>query len=245
MSDKISLHGFNNITKTLCFNLYFFCYAEKKNDWIEYVNGSCNSSLISGTLSESAHLIGAEIVNISTTDYEPAGSSAAILVSEPDPGHKKTLHPADSFAHLDKSHISAHTYPESHPSNGMHTLRIDIEISTCGNISPLKTIKFLMNRFSHDIVVVDYIIRGFTRDSFGKHLFRDHEIYRVTDFIDAGILKNYEYRNFNLSSHNIFHTKMKKKNTKPLMLGKIEKNDKNSVTELMEEEKRSIFVSVR
>ena len=29
-------------------------------------------------------------------------------------------------AHLDKSHITVHTYPESHPDNGISTFRADI-----------------------------------------------------------------------------------------------------------------------
>ncbi len=40
--------------------------------------------------------------------------------------------PEAVVAHLDKSHICVHTYPESHPEGGLCTFRADIEVSTCG-----------------------------------------------------------------------------------------------------------------
>ena len=35
-------------------------------------------------------------------------------------------------AHLNKSHVTVHTYPESHPDNGISTFRVDVDVSTCG-----------------------------------------------------------------------------------------------------------------
>ena len=43
-------------------------------------------------------------------------------------------------AHMDKSHITVHTYPETHPDNGIATFRADIDVATCGVISPLKAL---------------------------------------------------------------------------------------------------------
>jgi S-adenosylmethionine decarboxylase len=48
-------------------------------------------------------------------------------------------------AHLDKSHICVHTYPETHPDSGICTFRADVEVSTCGRISPLHALDFLIN----------------------------------------------------------------------------------------------------
>ena len=42
--------------------------------------------------------------------------------------------------HLDKSHVTVHTYPEYHPDNSIATFRVDIEVSTCGEISPLNAL---------------------------------------------------------------------------------------------------------
>ena len=76
------------------------------------------------------------------------------------------------MAHLDKSHITVHTYPESHPYEGISTFRADIDVSTCGYISPLKALNFLINTFKPDIATVDYRIRGFTRDVHGRKYLR-------------------------------------------------------------------------
>ena len=67
-------------------------------------------------------------------------------------------------AHLDKSHITVHTYPETHPHNGIATFRADIDVATCGVISPLKALNYLIDSFESDIVIMDYRVRGFTRD---------------------------------------------------------------------------------
>ena len=45
--------------------------------------------------------------------------------------------------HLNKSHITVHTYPEYHPDEGISTFRADIDVSTCGEISPLKALNYL------------------------------------------------------------------------------------------------------
>ena len=50
-------------------------------------------------------------------------------------------------AHLDKSHITVHTYPESNPVTGISTFRADIDVSTCGRISPLRALNYLIHSF--------------------------------------------------------------------------------------------------
>ena len=41
------------------------------------------------------------------------------------------------LAHLDKSHVTVHTYPEYHPETCIATFRVDIDVATCGEITPL------------------------------------------------------------------------------------------------------------
>ena len=81
--------------------------------------------------------------------------------------------------HLDKSHLTVHTYPESHPHKGVSTFRADIEVSTCGQISPLKALNYLIQSFDSDILTMDYHVRGFTRDVSGKkNLYRSsYQLY--------------------------------------------------------------------
>ena len=80
-------------------------------------------------------------------------------------GYKETIH-----AHLDKSHVTVHTYPEAHPDNAISTFRVDIDVSTCGRVSPLKALNYLIESFDSDIITIDYRVRGFTRDLEGKNI---------------------------------------------------------------------------
>ncbi|MDF2699426.1 MAG: speD, partial [Haloplasmataceae bacterium] len=110
--------------------------------------------------------------------------------------------------HLDKSHVTVHTYPESHPDNNISTFRVDIDVSTCGTISPIKALDFLINSFDSDIITIDYRVRGFTRDLNGAKHFIDHDINSIRDYINKDILKKYYSMDVNMNHQNFFHTKM-------------------------------------
>ncbi|MFA7078255.1 MAG: adenosylmethionine decarboxylase, partial [Syntrophomonas sp.] len=111
-------------------------------------------------------------------------------------------------AHLDKSHITVHTYPESHPDRGVSTFRADIDISTCGQISPLKALNYLIHVFGPDISIIDYRVRGFTRDLDGKKYFIDHKINSIQNYISSKTRSLYQMIDVNVYQDNIFHTKM-------------------------------------
>ena len=119
--------------------------------------------------------------------------------------HEKT---ETVHGHLDKSHITVHTFPEYHPDNSISTFRVDIDIATCGEISPLNTLNYLIGSFDSDIITMDYRIRGFTRDKSGKKIFSDHEITSIQDFISKETLRKYDAIDVNVYQSNIFHTKM-------------------------------------
>ena len=112
------------------------------------------------------------------------------------------------LAHLDKSHVTVHTYPEYHPENSLATFRVDIDVATCGEITPLSTLDYLIGSFDSDIITMDYRVRGFTRDVDGRKLFLDHEINSIRDFIHPDILKRYLAEDRNLREANLFHTRM-------------------------------------
>lgn len=124
----------------------------------------------------------------------------------------KTEHPGPLpetvVAHLDKSHICVHTYPESHPEGGLCTFRADIEVSTCGVISPLKALNYLIHQLESDIVTIDYRVRGFTRDINGIKHFIDHEINSIQNFMSDDMKALYDMVDVNVYQENIFHTKM-------------------------------------
>ncbi len=215
---KLKLHGFNNLTKTLSFNIYDICYAKtlpQRREYIEYIDEAYNAERLTQILSDVAGIIGANILNIARQDYEPEGASVTMLISEDAVVRYQLSHgeapgplPDAVVAHLDKSHITVHTYPESHPDNGISTFRADIDVSTCGLVSPLKALNYLIHRFESDIVIVDYRVRGYTRDISGQKLYIDHDIHSIQNFLSEDTCQAYQMIDVNMYQENIFHTKM-------------------------------------
>ena len=212
---KLKLYGFNNLTKSLSFNMYDICYAklpQHRKEYIDYIDEEYNASRLTAILTEVANIIGANILNIAQQDYEPQGASVTMLISEGKisnaPGTCVVVDSPDVVAHLDKSHITVHTYPESHPDKGISTFRADIDVSTCGEISPLKALDFLINSFNSDIVIADYRVRGFTRDVDGKKFYIDHKINSIQNYIRKETKDLYQMIDVNVYQENIFHTKM-------------------------------------
>lgn len=220
LKDKISLYGFNNLTKTLSFNIYDVCYAKsdkEKQSYIAYIDEQYNSERLTKILCNVTDMIGAHVLNISKQDYEPQGASVNVLIVEEsipqeliDPScNRYVAIPKDSLlGHLDKSHLTVHTYPEFHPENDISTFRVDLDVSTCGKISPLKALNYLIDSFESDIITLDYRVRGFTRDINGKKCYLDHEINSIQNFIDQETLRKYDALDMNIYQSNIFHTKM-------------------------------------
>jgi S-adenosylmethionine decarboxylase len=215
---KLRLHGFNNLTKTLSFNIYDICYAstaEEQERYIAYIDEVYNAKRLTQILTNVSNIIGACILNIAHQDYEPQGASVTMLIAE-EPVASENLSNKESpgpladaiVCHLDKSHISVHTYPESHPDNGISTFRADIDVSTCGRISPLKALNYLIHSFESDIVIADYRVRGFTRDVNGKKHFIDHQINSIQNYLSKDAKERYQMIDVNVYQEYIFHTKM-------------------------------------
>ena len=144
---RLRLQGFNNLTKALSLNIYAIGYAVsevQRRRYIEYIDEAYNAERLTTILTDVADIIGANILNVARQDYDPQGASVTILISE-EPVVEKLGRDTISdavVAHLDKSHITVHTYPETHPHNGIATFRADIDVATCGVISPLKALSF-------------------------------------------------------------------------------------------------------
>lgn len=220
---RIQLHGFNNLTKSLSFNMYDICYTktrEEREAYIEYIDEQYNAERLTNILKSVTEIIGAHVLNIAQQDYVPQGASVTILVSEgpvvevPTESLDESPGPLPEaiVMGLDKSHITVHTYPEYHPSEGISTFRADIDVSTCGEISPLKALNYLIHSFDTDIMTMDYRVRGFTRDINGDKLFIDHNISSIQNYIPAEAKKQFDMIDANIYQENIFHTKCKLKN---------------------------------
>ncbi|PFW87921.1 adenosylmethionine decarboxylase [Bacillus pseudomycoides] len=219
---RIQLHGFNNLTKSLSFNMYDICYTRTKEEreaYIEYIDEQYNADRLTKILKNVSDIIGAHVLNIAKQDYVPQGASVTILVSEGPvievPTESFTESPGplpDSVVmQLDKSHITVHTYPEYHPDEGISTFRADIDVATCGEISPLKALNYLIHSFDTDIMTIDYRVRGFTRDITGNKLFIDHEISSIQNYIPNNVKNLYDMIDVNVYQEHIFHTKCKLK----------------------------------
>lgn len=208
MAEKLKLYGFNNLTKSLSFNIYDVCYAKtlrEQKDYIAYIDKQYNSERLTGILTHVVDMIGAQVLNVSRQDYEPQGASVTLLIAE---SSMIPLEGDSVVAHLDKSHVTVHTYPEYHPDTCLATFRVDIDVATCGEITPLSTLDYLIGSFDFDIITMDYRVRGFTRDLEGKKLFIDHRITSIQDYIAADTLQRYHAADINLYEANLFHTKM-------------------------------------
>ncbi len=240
MDGKLKLYGFNNLTKSLSFNIYDVCYAKtarEQKDYIAYIDEQYNSERLTKILYHMTEMIGANVLNVSKQDYEPQGASVTFLIAEGNmvpSGFTSAREAAVSYdeamsvhsdmpvsknsiqslktdtvvGHLDKSHITVHTYPEYQPDNSIATFRVDIDAATCGEITPLNTLDYLIGNFDSDIITMDYRVRGFTRDIDGKKLYMDHKITSIQDYINKETLKKYDAIDINLYQANLFHTKM-------------------------------------
>ena len=192
-----------------CLIMYFGGLALTK-----YIDEKYNSERLTKILTNVAEMIGARVLNVSSQDYDPQGASVTILLADENMRLAKNDEVEDCVSsktvlgHLDKSHITVHTYPEYHPETSIATFRVDIDVSTCGEITPLSTLDYLIGNFDSDIITMDYRVRGFTRDVSGRKLFMDHKITSIQDYIMPDTLLNYDAMDINVYQANLFHTRM-------------------------------------
>ena len=213
--NKIPLHGFNNLTKSLSFSLYKLHYLDNskiQRNYNSYINQHFCADNLTELLVTVCHAIGGNILNIAKQDYQPQGASVTLMISEEaQPKSIPRLKMESIVAHLDKSHLCIHSYPEEAPQANIAIFRADIELSTCGVISPLKILNYVIKEFNADVVDIDYRVRGMTRDRHGKKHYIDEQIEKISDSLDSTIVDGYIINNQNLPEQNLFHCKLGKK----------------------------------
>src|SRR5690625_840650 len=161
-------------------------------------------------------MIGANILNVARQDYDPQGASVTILISEElvqqaseiDQSERPGPLPDSVVAHLDKSHISVHTYPESHPDDGICTFRPDIEVSTCGVSSPLQAPNYLSHKPDSVSLSREDRVRGCRRDVHGVNNYIDDAINSAQNFVGEGVRRLCRTVDGKLSQDTVFHTKL-------------------------------------
>jgi S-adenosylmethionine decarboxylase len=218
-TERIKLSGFNNLTKILSFNLYDFCITfddKQKDEYIQWIDEKYNAQKIIEISRNICEIIESDIISESKQDYDPVGASTMTLMSDVKGGKWEDVQGASYKAHLEKSHLTSHTYPDASDPDGICTFRVDFDIATCGEIIPLRAINYLFEAFECDVVYIDYVVRGYTRLEDGKKIYNDHYFNSIQDFIEPDILSDFEYKqDLNIPGNNIWQTKVMVKDFGP------------------------------
>jgi S-adenosylmethionine decarboxylase len=205
------LHGYNQLTKSLVLSLYKLDYIacnESKTNYIKRINNEFCANKLADMLTEIAHTIGGQVLNRAIRNYQPQGASATLMIAEASNDEANQPMPSSIVAHLDKSHLCIHTYPEELFTDNIAIFRADIDISSCGLISPLVVLNNIIDQYSPDIVNIDYRVRGFNRQVDKTKQFIDHEIGSIQAFLSPQILEKYQTSDNNLAKINFFHTSL-------------------------------------
>lgn len=196
---KIKLKGFNNLQKILSINLFDYTIATsefEKEEYVKYINQRYSAENIEKITKEIVYSINAKILDVSNQNFEPYGASSLTLLSE------------NHTMHLDKSHISVHTYPEFENKDGILSYRVDIDISTCGDIIPLKALNILFDYFETDIVVIDFLQRGYITTIDNKKIYNDYNLKKISQYIKTNIKENYKIKDYKNKKKKFWQTKM-------------------------------------
>lgn len=203
---SIQLHGFNNLTKNLNISLYKVDYLSPDSStasscYQQNIKAAFNAQMLSTVLDSITDAIGAQVLTRSEQNYQPHGASVTYMIADSEV-------PISLVNHLTKSHICAHTYPDTAPQQNTAIFRLDLDISTCGVISPLNVLNHLFKSFSWDVLTIDYKVRGFTRDIIGNKHYQDDAIENITDYIQADYIEAVELSNDNQPHLFSYHSRL-------------------------------------
>ncbi len=135
------------------------CVLEKRVNVANFdrIDRHFSASHLEFMLQRLAKLLGAEILSQSSVHFSPRGASAAFIV-----GQSNT-----TLFHLDKSHLACHTYFEQSDESEWQSFRLEIELSTCGDLPTEKILACISSDYNFDALLVDCQHRGFWRDRNG------------------------------------------------------------------------------
>lgn len=209
-----------NLTRSLGFNAYHVLAADSSESLqtsLEYLNKKYATAFLIDLLEKSAQLIGAKVLNLSSEQYVPHGASVALLLAdEGQPDGALPVQTNTILGHLDKSHLTVHTYPQIHPDTGLCSLRLDLDLATCGSISPLATLPLLFEQIVCDVATIDFRIRGYQQSTHGQLEFGSDEIRCISEHLPAECTEQYLIKNLNTPEALFYHTRMIRKTINPL-----------------------------
>ena len=159
---KVETGHLSSVTRSLAVNAYLLRPVDGSNsvdDWFERLQSRFTEPRLANFLIYLGEAVGAKIINLSSTLYEPYGASAALLVAqELDESGLHRKGGRHDLAHLDASHIAAHSYFDCGDHFGQ--FRLEVEISTCGNTHPHKLVGDILAETGADFAQLDYRTRG-------------------------------------------------------------------------------------
>lgn len=199
---------FSSISKNISFNFYYFFYLHKnlnKEAYYEHITHQFGKNLLTDISKNVCKKIKAKIINISDYDFIPYGNSINFLLAD----GRFNVKDINTMVHLDKSHIAIHTYPDNPVNRNINIFRIDYDISTCGNIVPLKSLDFMIENLHPDIIQIDYKMRGLTWDASGNKIYSDHNLKSINNYLDPLIKKQYETREIVFNKEKMIIAKLK------------------------------------
>ncbi len=205
-SGTIKLQGFNNLVKNLTFTTCRIVRVASDTQLqtvLTELNAKWGTDRFCALFEKICTKLDARILNLSNYDFDPIGASVNALLA--DCNHTGS---ALSFAHLDKSHMAVHTYPECNHHTGIVTFRVDFDISTCGLISPLSIIDMLLEEIGFNVVTIDYKVRGFTRLEDGRKIYNDHEVNSISDSIGDDFKSRFQIEENNYPQIQTWQTRL-------------------------------------
>jgi S-adenosylmethionine decarboxylase len=134
-----------------------------------------------------------------------------MISEEAEPSSSSIAYPQTYISHLDKSHLCIHTYPDDSPQDNIAIFRADIELSTCGVISPLTVINYVIEAFNADVIDIDYRVRGMTRNKQGQKLYNIDSISQLSECLSADIVTKFSFTEHASIQRNLFHTRLARK----------------------------------
>ncbi len=190
-------------TESLTLNFFQVTYLRDlkgQKYYLDFLNKNYSLNFFEKILTQITKQINVQIIKKSDYRFEPFGTSFSFLIAE------KEINLEQQLFHLDKSHVGVHTYYFFNAKKSLVTLRTEFDLASCGEISPLKIIPFLLKKINHQIVLVDFKARG---GDFSKK--------KYTNFIlQNNFPKNFQQDYFlqekSLPLAKIYFLKAKKKN---------------------------------
>ena len=206
----------HNLSRTLSASLYRLRYLGDSSASRRYrgdLSARAMAAQLAPVVRDICDQIGATVLHLTSHDYDPHGASATALVADGAGSQPRLEERSEGplepplVAHLEQSHLTLHTYPQIHPDQRVACLRIDVEVATCGAISPWAALPYLLRHFEVDAAVVDYRVRGFWWTAEGTRAIGD----RVDDHPSAlppALAGRYEQRSHDRPQLRTWHRRL-------------------------------------